>query len=225
MVSGGSSGIGWAIASYLGDAGVTVMVADVRPLPEAQANIHYQKTDLTKAADVEKLFGATIETIGEPDLVVVSAGRGVTERLDEGDPANWEQVLALNVMGALRVVRAFVPAMVTAGRGDVVVISSVSAGKPHAWGGVYGASKTALSHLAETLRLEVQPAVRVLTVAPGVVDTPFFERRIGGGDRPEDLGWGALEPSDVAEVVVFALTRRAEVAINEIVIRPAPQSF
>ena len=223
VVSGGSSGIGLATARALATAGAAVTSADLQPpAGEDSVAISFQRTDVTQRADVAALVETTTDD-APVDLLVLSAGRGITERLAEGDPETWSSIVETNLMGALRLVRAFVPAMLAAGRGDVVFISSVAAEKTYSWGGVYAASKAALETVAETLRLEVQPTVRVTTIAPGVVESAFFENRIGGGDRPEDLGWGALAPEDVAEAILYAVTRPHEVAINSLTIRPVAQ--
>lgn len=109
------------------------------------------------------------------------------------------------------------------GRGDVVFISSVAAAHAYPGGGIYSASKAAVDQLAETLRLEVQPEIRVTVIHPGVVDTPFFENMIHGEQSVESIGWGALAADDVAESVLYAITRPRGVALNNIVIRPAGQ--
>ena len=108
-------------------------------------------------------------------------------------------------------------------KGDIVFVSSVSAHHAHTYGGIYTASKAALEMISETLRLEVQPHVRVTVISPGVVDTRFFENTIGGNQSVEEIGWGSLHPDDIADTIVFALSRPSHVAINNITIRPAAQ--
>lgn len=219
VVTGGGSGIGLAALKHLERLGAVAVPADLR-LPEGG-----EPTDVSRAADVQALFDRVQQAYGGADILVVAAGQGIHERLAEGDPEAWARVIDTNVMGALRAIRAFVPGMLARGAGEVVVISSVSAQRPHAWGGVYAASKAALEAIAEALRLEVQPTVRVTTIALGVVDTPFFERMIGGDQTPESLGWGALAPEEVAEAVAFAVTRPPGVAVNQLTLRPAAQPF
>jgi NADP-dependent 3-hydroxy acid dehydrogenase YdfG len=164
-------------------------------------------------------------TLGTPDILVCCAGRGIHEKLTEGDPEKWRQIVDVNLMGALRLVRAFVPGMLAQGSGDVVFVSSVAAGQAYPYGGVYAATKTALEVVAETLRLEVLPTVRVTVVAPGVTDTAFFEHTVSGFHTAADLGYGSLAAADVADAVLYALQQPPGVSINHLTIRPVRQPF
>lgn len=227
IVSGGASGIGKAIAEKLCLAGIYTAIAD---LPGTQAFElsevpSFFSCDITRAEDIASLFSCLSAAGNLPDILVCNAGRGIHEKLSEGDPEKWKQVLDLNVMGALRLIRAFVPAMLAAGQGDVVFISSVSAGQAYPYGGVYAASKSALTTIAETLRLEVSPSIRVSTVAPGVTQTSFLENSVSGHQTVESIGFGALSPEDVAEAVMYALSQPPEVAVNQITVRPRKQPF
>lgn len=90
------------------------------------------------------------------------------------------KIIDLNVMGALRCIRAFVPAMLERENGHIVFISSVSASQPHPYGGIYSAAKTALEVIAETLRQETLPHLNVTVVSPGVTNTNFLLMRFRG---------------------------------------------
>jgi len=225
VVTGGASGIGRATAERLAAGGARVLVADLRPLPDAPPRVTSLCVDVNDPAAIEALRHDIESRWGPVDALISNAGRGAHERLAEGDPAKWAEVVETNVMGAVRIVRAFVPGMLEAGDGDVVFVSSVAAERAYEWGGIYSASKAALDKIAETLRLEVQPTLRVATVAPGVVETPFFDHSIGAAPGAESIGWGALSPSDVADAVVFALNRDEDVAVNRVVVRPPAQPF
>jgi NADP-dependent 3-hydroxy acid dehydrogenase YdfG len=222
VVTGGSSGIGLAVCQSLAACGAQVVIADVKPPDRLPAGAIFQPTDVSSGEQADGLAELVARQWGSADIIVSNAGIGIHERLYEGDPQKWLRVLEVNVMGPLRIVRALLPAMLDSGEGDVVFTSSVAAGKAYSWGGVYAASKSALEAIAETLRLEVQPGVRVMTVAPGVVDTGFFRDM---AVNPGNIGWGALRPEDVADVIVFAITRPRSVALNHIVVRPAGQPF
>jgi NADP-dependent 3-hydroxy acid dehydrogenase YdfG len=225
VVSGGHSGIGISIVRALQQAGVLTAIADISPPPPLPASVFSFPCDITRAGDVDQLYGQVTQTLGTPDILVSNAGQGIHEKLTEGDPEKWRKVIELNLLGALRLVRAFVPGMLAAGTGDVIFISSVAAGKAYPYGGIYAATKAALETVAQTLRLEVLPAVRVTTIAPGVTDTPFFENTISGFHTASDIGYGALEPERVAQAVLFALTQPREVSVNQLTIRPASQPF
>lgn len=219
LVTGAASGIGRATVNALRAAGAEVAGTD-----RAGASPSCLAADLSRGEDVDALYRAVQERLGAPDILVSCAGLGVHERLAEGDPAKWARVLEVNVLGALRLIRAFVPDMLAEG-GDVVIVSSVAARTAYPWGGPYAASKAALEMLAETLRLEVLPAVRVTTIAPGVVDTPFFAHMLSGNQTVEEIGVGAVHPEQVAELIVYAVSRPSNMVLNHLTVRPRGQSF
>ncbi|MCC9135518.1 SDR family oxidoreductase [Pontibacter silvestris] len=225
VISGGGAGIGQAVASSLAAQGVRTAVADVQ-LPEImQENIHAFKCDVSSGPSIDSLFANVQESIGSPDMLICCAGRGIHEKLTEGDPEKWRQIIDVNLMGALRMVRAFVPGMLEAGFGDVVFISSVSAGQAYPYGGIYAATKSALEIVAETLRQEVLPTVRVSVVAPGVTNTAFFENTVSGSQSVESIGYGFISPEEVAEAVLYALARPKGVSVNYMTVRPTGQPF
>lgn len=223
VVSGGGSGIGRAIACRLLAEGVPTAVADLRFPDDLPQGLLQVTCDVGNGPAVDALFARVHDTIGAPTILVCCAGQGIHETLTEGDPEKWRRVIDTNLLGALRLVRAFVPGMLAGGRGDVVLLSSVSARRAYPYGGVYAATKAALEVVAETLRLEVLPTVRVTTVAPGVTDTPFFEHSISGSHTVEGIGVGSISPEDVARAVLFALTQPEGVSLNEITLRPTAQ--
>ncbi|WP_345161005.1 SDR family oxidoreductase [Pontibacter saemangeumensis] len=225
VVSGGGSGIGRAIVGRLSAAGAHIAVADLHLPPGLPASTHPFMCNVASAADIDALFSGVQEKVGTPDILICSAGRGIHEKLTEGDPEKWREIIDTNLLGALRMIRAFVPGMLAAGAGDVVLISSVSAGQAYPYGGIYAATKSALEVVAETLRQEVLPIVRVTVVAPGVTDTPFFKNTISGFHTAEDIGYGAIAADDVAEAVLYALSKPPGVSVNHITLRPTAQPF
>ncbi|OYQ33172.1 hypothetical protein CHU92_13625 [Flavobacterium cyanobacteriorum] len=226
LVTGGSGGIGNAIARKFALEDYKVVIADIVPPAVSRHNIEYFGCDVRDADAVNGLFAGVLKSYGRlPDTLVLSAGRGIHERLTEGDPEKWHEVIDLNVMGVLRCIRAFVPPMEEQGEGEVVIISSVAATKAYAYGGIYGASKAAVEMIAETLRLETLPGVRVTIVAPGVVDTEFFKNEVSGNKSVKDIGVGSLSAEDIAEDVFYAISKKKGTGINKIITRPAAQDF
>lgn len=225
IISGGASGIGLGIAKKLSQEGMYTILADLKEPDEAVLNSTFIKTDISKAEDIDLLYQKVTALDLLPDVIICNAGRGIMEKLAEGDPQKWQSVIETNLLGNLRVVRAFVHFLQEKENGDIVVISSVSAERTYPYGGIYSASKAALNMAAETLRLELKPHIRVSTIQPGVVDTDFFRNTIGGGQSVEEIGWGALKAEDVAEAVVFILNRPQGVAVNNITIRPVAQDL
>ncbi|GAB3820007.1 SDR family oxidoreductase [Pontibacter rugosus] len=225
VISGGGSGIGRAIMEKLSAAQVTIALADLNPPAQLPDNTQSYTCDVSNAKAIDALYAQVQQQLGTPSILICSAGRGVHEKLTEGDPEKWQHVINTNLMGTLRMIRAFVPAMLEAGEGDVIIISSVSAGQSYAYGGVYAATKTALEVVAETLRKEVLPSIRVTVVAPGVTDTAFFENTLSGSQTAESIGYGALTAEQVADAVLFALRQPPGVSLNNITLRPTAQEF
>ena len=159
--------------------------------------------------------------------MVLNAGRGIHEKLTEGDPEKWFYIFNLNLMGALRLIRSFGPKMVERGSGKVVFISSVSAGNSYTYGGIYSASKAALENVAETLRLETSPYINVSIIAAGITETDFFDNQISGhsANTIEDIGMGSLSSEDIAEDVWYTISKKREASINKIITRPIGQTF
>lgn len=225
LISGGASGIGRAIAAKLVQEEVATAVADLHLTGELPPSAHAFQCNVADAPDVDALFANVQANLGTPDILICSAGRGIHEKLTEGDPEKWKAVIETNLLGALRMIRAFVPDMLQAGFGDVVLISSVSAGQAYTYGGVYAATKAALEVVAETLRLEVLPILRVTVIAPGITDTSFFENTISGFHTAADIGYGAMSPEAVADAVLYALRQPEGVSVNRLTIRPTAQPF
>lgn len=223
LITGGSSGIGKAIAEKLSGEGIKVITADVAEDREKAEQIEFKNCDVSKGEQVADLYSWTTKNFGHPNILILNAGMGITEKLTEGDPEKWKKILEINIMGALRCIRAFTPNMLAQKNGHVVFISSVSANQPHPYGGIYAASKTALEVIADTLRLETLPHIKVTVIAPGIVDTNFFKTQ--GSSSVEEMGMGALAPEEIAEDVWYALNKKKASSINKIITRPVLQNF
>lgn len=225
LITGGSNGIGLATSKKLLGVGHRVIIADKEVPPFEASQLFFRKTDLTDADQVEELSSWIHSEFGALDILILNAGRGIQEKLTEGDPEKWQKIIDLNLMAPLRCIRAFVPAMQQRKRGDVVFISSVAANQPHPYGGIYCASKSALEAVAETLRLEAETRFRITIVCPGITDTSFFENQVSGFTSVEALNMGAIEPEEIAEDILYALNKKNSTAINRIVTRPVKQEF
>ena len=201
-----------------------MVVADIQENEEDTAAI-FRRCDVGKKEDISELFEWVNNNLGQPDILVLNAGQGIKEKLTEGDPEKWEHIINTNLMGALRCIRSFVPGMLDKEGGHVVFISSVSANKPHPYGGIYTASKTALEVVAETLRQETLPSVKVTVVSPGIVETGFFQNQLSGATSLEEIGMGSISAEEVAEDVWYALSKKNGSCINNITTRPILQIF
>jgi NADP-dependent 3-hydroxy acid dehydrogenase YdfG len=220
VVTGGSSGIGKAISFALINEGYAVINADVVPPeePDVSTAMHIP-CNITLAADIERLSLA-VQQQKAPEVLVLNAGQGIHEKLGEGDPEKWAQIVNVNIMGTLRVLRAILP---LTHNGHVIFISSLSSKYPYPYGGIYAATKSAIETIAETLRLEEQSRIRVSVISPGIVDTPFFENMVSGSHGVKDIGQGAVSPSEVADAVCFILRQKNQTSVRNLVISPAQQ--
>jgi NADP-dependent 3-hydroxy acid dehydrogenase YdfG len=223
IITGGASGIGLGIAEKLSAKGMKVVIADINAPRSTVLNSSFFHTDIANSHDIDLLYKEVEQNDLLPDVLVCCAGIGIMEKLSEGDPDKWQKVIETNLLGNLRFIRAFAHCLESKGKGDVVIISSVSGDSAYAYGGVYCASKAGLNMIAETLRLELQPKVRVTNIAPGVVDTDFFQNSLSGSTNVPEIGWGALKPSDIAEALYFAISRPQGVVVNNIILRPVAQ--
>jgi NADP-dependent 3-hydroxy acid dehydrogenase YdfG len=231
VVTGASSGIGAATARRLAAEGFDVVAAARRRdrLDALCAEIGARPVtlDVTSAESVEALAAAV------PELTVLVNNAGMAlgmEPVAEADPDDWRRMYEVNVIGALRVTQALLPALVASGRGHVVLMGSTAGRIVYEGGGGYTAAKHAEAALAETLRLELngQP-VRVSEIAPGMVATEEFSltRFRGDAARAATVYEGVDEPltaEDVADCVAFCVTRPAHVDIDLLVVKPLAQA-
>lgn len=225
LITGGSSGIGLAVAKKFSLENIQVDIADINEYEGTAENVLFKKCDVGNARDIDELYLWAKENTGLPEILVINAGCGIREKLTEGDPEKWQKVIDTNVMGALRCIRAFVPPMLEKKQGNVIIISSVSANQPHPYGAVYSATKSALEIIAETLRLETLPYINVTVVSPGITNTGFFANEISGNSSVEDLNMGVIPPEEIAEDIFYAINKKNGTSINKIITRPLAQSF
>lgn len=214
LVAGASSGIGRSTAAALRDRG-----ARVYALARRATHLDGVTPLLADVADRAAL-AAALAPIEALDAVVYCAGTNVPRRaLGELAPPDWDGMIATNLTGAFNVVSASLERL-RASRGDLVLVSSVSARWPDASGPAYQAAKGGLTSFAHAVASEERVnGLRVCAVEPGLVDTPLLDRR----PTPPDAATRAqaLRPDDVAEVIAFVLALPKRVAIPSVVVLPA----
>jgi serine 3-dehydrogenase len=154
-------------------------------------------------------------------------GRGL-DKLWEGDPADWDEMVDTNVKGLLYVTGAVVPGMVARGRGHVINLGSVAGHEVYPGGAVYCATKHAVGAITRALRMDVLgTGVRVSTVDPGMVETEFSVVRFRGDQERADRVYRGMTPltsDDIAETILWVATRPPHVCIDEIIIKPTDQA-
>jgi len=229
LVTGASAGIGAASARALHAAGAQVLLA-ARRIDRLQALAKELPGSETVPLDVRDASAVQAALQDRPiDIAVLNAGlaRG-TGPIQEGDPADWDEMLDTNVKGLLHCARAVLPGMLERGSGDLVLLGSVAGRQVYPGGNVYNASKFAVHALYQALRLDAGGrGVRFTTLDPGMVETEFAKVRYRGDEAQANAvyeGMQPLTPEDVADALVYAVTRPAHVNVGEIVLWPTCQS-
>ncbi len=220
IVTGASSGIGRAVCERLLTDGMRVagIARDLKKFPCRDPGFTAVSIDL---ADVEKLperFRALAEEHPSAAAIVCAAGQGLFGSLEECSPDQIANLLNVNFLAHALLVRAFVPRMKRAGRGDIVFIGSEAALEGHQKGSIYCATKFAVRGFAQALRKECSSAgVRVSLINPGMTRTPFFDRLdFAPGEADENF----IEPGDVARAVAAILSARLGTVFDEINLSP-----
>lgn len=230
LITGASSGIGAATAKALAELGCKLALAARREdrLEVLASSLPTEtlclKTDVTNAEDVTQMVDQTVAHFGRIDVLFANAGLYLPGKAAEGDPDAWAQLIDVNVNGVLRSVRAVLPQMIAQKSGDILVTSSISGFVDIHWEPVYSASKHAVQSFVHTLRRQVAPHnIRVGAVAPGMVANELW-----GFEDPSEIDekvreHASLTSEDVAEAVVFMLSRPPHVTIRDLVLVPQQQ--
>jgi NADP-dependent 3-hydroxy acid dehydrogenase YdfG len=223
LITGASSGIGEATArrAVEFDYRVALAARSVDKLEALAAELGGEeraiavRCDVTSWDDQQQLVATTLERFGRLDAYFANAGFGAKRGFLEESVEHWESMVLTNVLGPALSIRACLPHFRQQNSGHVLLTSSV-AGRRWVIGSLYSCTKHAVSAMGEALRQEIaETDIKVTTIEPGMVDTPFFD------DKPS----GALEADDIARAVMFALTQPPHVDVNEMLVRPVHQPF
>lgn len=223
VVTGASRGIGLAVAGALGAAGARV-VRLARSLADGGAERDTTvRCDVTDPAAVERAAARIRDAVGVPDIVVNNAGAFLVKPLPDTTPGEFTAMLAVNLTGPFLLLRALLPAIVARGTGHLVTLGSVSDYRAFPGNAAYAASKWGVRGLHEVLVAELRgTAIRTTLVSPGPVDTdiwnPVDPDARPGFTKRRDM----LRAEDVAEAVLFAVTRPPRVDVTELRLMPAP---
>jgi NAD(P)-dependent dehydrogenase (short-subunit alcohol dehydrogenase family) len=226
VVTGGSRGIGLAIARALVADGVKVAITgrNAAHLSSAQRAIEGAghgavetfQADVRKYADVRHVVEATVSRFGGLDVVVNNAGIGIFTDVATMTPEQWSEVIDTNLTGVFYVCHAAIPHLRARGGGFIINISSLAGKNPFVDGGAYCASKAGLNAFSEALMQEVRhDNIRVSYVLPGSVATGF-----SSGDPARGADW-KIAPEDVAEVVVNLLRHDPRSLPSRVELRPS----
>ena len=225
IVTGASSGIGAAVARALADAGAKV-AGGARRADALETEVALE-LDVTDPASCERFAAAAVAELGGLDVLVNNAGLGLgRDSFDASSEDDEETVLETNVHGVLRMTRLCLPHIRDGGH--IVNMGSIAGRQPYDNAAVYIASKYAVRGFTYALREDLlgRP-IHLTTVDPGLVETNFSRVRFRGDEEKASAVYANVEPlrpADVAECVLFAVTRPPHVNVDELVVKALAQS-
>lgn len=221
VVTGAGSGIGEAIATLLHEEGVKVILAGrnkdkLQNVANqlAQESVKVVPTDVTKKEEVDELIKIAQQTFGGLDIVINSAGQMLSSKITDYQVDEWDSMIDVNIKGTLYTAQAALPTMLEQSSGHLINIASISGFEVTKSSTIYSATKAAVHTITQGLEKELaKTGVKVTSISPGMVDTA-----ITAAYNPTDRK--KLEPQDIAEAVLYALTQPKHVNVNEITVRP-----
>lgn len=226
-VTGAASGIGRASAEAMIAAGARVVLVDrdeaaLKGLYEKHGNAVIPLViDLLDPAHCAALLSRILEKTGQLDILHANAGSYIGGELIEADTAAIDRMLNLNINVVIKNVRDVLPHMIERGTGDIVVTSSVAGHYPVPWEPVYSPSKWAMTCFVQTVRRQIKEyGIRIGSVSPGPVATALLADWPEENLRKAKASGSLIEPTEVADAVMFMLTRPRNVTIRDVVILP-----
>ncbi len=226
IVTGGSKGIGFAIARVLVSAGVNVSLSARHEDEIKDATTELNELgagrcvgfvcDVRDEEQVKSFFAKTVDALGGVDILVNNAGIGLFETVESTSGADFRAVIETNLCGVFYCCHEAIPLMKQRGRGYIINISSLAGANPHPRMAAYNASKFGLNGFSEALMQEVRhDNIKVSYIMPGSVNTEF------GGDQPSAEKSWQLQPEDIAQVVIDLLNHPDRSLPSRVEIRPS----
>ena len=228
VITGSSAGIGKAIANALANEGVQVALVARREhklesvaeqIESSGGDAIVVPTDLRKREQIESMFESVGEAFGDVSILVNSAGTVYREPVATADPEEWRAEIETTLLGLMTTSKIAADEMLERGSGHIVNISSINARKAAPGASGYTASKFGVNGFSEALRQEVTAeGIRVAVIEPGAVDTAMQSNEVREAME-------LLDPEDIADAVVYAVSQPERVSVNNIQIRPTDQEF
>jgi ribitol 2-dehydrogenase len=232
VVTGASSGIGRATIRVLAAEGCKIALVAresdrLRKVADEIGDAAFVvPTDLARPEETDRMVETVLGHFGRIDVLLANAGIYIHGDVADGDPDDWDRLLQINVASVFRAVRRVLPGMIARGEGDILVTSSIAGHQAIPWEPIYSASKHAIRSFVHGLRRQVlKQDIRISSVSPGMVLNELWgiasQEEI---DRRAEAREG-LRSEDVAEAILFALTRPRNVTIRDLVMLPAGQDL
>jgi len=240
LITGATAGIGEATAEILAENGFKLILTGRRTERLEQLKAKLKKDtdcetvilpfDIRNKDATEKAFLSLPEEWKNIDVLINNAGLAAgLATIEEGDVDDWERMIDTNIKGLLYITRLVTPIMVKRCSGHIINLSSIAGKEAYSMGNVYCASKHAVQALTQGMRIDlVKHGIKVSSVAPGAVETEFSMVRFHGDEqKASDVykGFTPLYAKDIAETILFMVTRPAHVNIDDVLIMPTAQAF
>lgn len=194
-------------------AAVTVSLIALNK-PSTQDSVKVVPTDVTNKEEVDELMKIAQQTFGGLDIVINSAGQMLSSKITDYQVDEWDSMIDVNIKGTLYTAQAALPTMLEQSSGHLINIASISGFEVTKSSTIYSATKAAVHTITQGLEKELaKTGVKVTSISPGMVDTA-----ITAAYNPSDRK--KLDPQDIAEAVLYALTQPKHVNVNEITVRP-----
>ncbi len=239
LITGATSGIGKATAQILARNQYRLIITGRRQerLEALKHDLENQTGtqvlsltfDVRDKAIVAKTLGNLPQKWQNIEVLINNAGLAVgATTIDKGEIDDWERMIDTNIKGLLYVSKAIMPGMISRKKGHIVNIASIAGKEVYLHGNVYCATKHAVDALSKAMRIDLLPhGIKVTNIAPGMVETEFSVVRYKGNQNKADEVYRKMQPlegKDVAEVILFALSRPPHVTLNDILIMPTAQA-
>ena len=239
LVTGATAGIGEATAKALAKVGydliitgrrkdrLTELVKDIKS--ETDREIICLNFDIRSLSEVENAIHTLSPDSKKIDVLINNAGLAVgLNPIQDGVIDDWERMIDTNIKGLLYITRTVAPLMINNGGGTIINVGSIAAKEVYAKGNVYCGTKHAVDALTKGMRIDMlDQGIRVGAIHPGMVDTEFSEVRFKGNKEAADKVYEDLTPlyaEDIADAILFMVSRPAHVTINDLVIMPTVQA-
>ncbi|UTW63389.1 SDR family oxidoreductase [bacterium SCSIO 12741] len=228
LLSGAGSGIGRATALLLDKNGFSLSLTsrNQQKLDALQSELTgdhlYVAADVRNESEVAHWMNQTVEKWGKMDALVTNAGLGYFDPVEEGKLAEWHTMVDVNIKGLLNCIYHALPHLKKSEGAQLIQLGSVASHQVFPNSGVYCATKHAVLAISQSIHLEMAKDIRVTTISPGAVATPFIEQSTNDGlvNEMRDYFAAGLKPEDVANQILHALEQPEDVTLSEIIVRP-----
>lgn len=239
LITGASSGFGAAFAHVFAKEGAQLVVLARRKdrldhlaeelKTQYNTDVYTIGVDITDTAETIKQLNALPEKFANPDILINNAGLALgLQNIWEAPPDQWNEMIDVNVKGILTTCSQIIPRMLKRNSGHIINVGSIAGHETYPKGGVYCATKHAVTAITETLRKElVATPIRVSLISPGLAKTEFSMVRYQGDEQKADKVYQNIQPlqaEDIAEIVLFMASRPAHVNIADVIVYPTNQA-